>query len=97
VSRLREYRERFVLTQDEVVAAIRKRALARGDVAPGLDRPALSKGHKRPGPYYQTLYCEVYGATPAELGIAWIFIVVAPWHSQACTPGAHERVRSRAG
>lgn len=71
MSRLREYRERFALTQDEVVAAIRKRALARGDVAPGLDRPALSKhenGHKRPGPYYQQLYCEIYGATPAALG-----------------------------
>jgi hypothetical protein len=25
-------------------------------------------GHKRPGPYYQALYCEVYGTTPAELG-----------------------------
>jgi hypothetical protein len=51
---------------------IHERAIERGDIAvPGLDRNALSKhenGHKRPGPYYRTLYCEVYGATPAALG-----------------------------
>ena len=72
MSRLKEYRERYGLTQDEAVAAIQRHALARGDkVTPGLDQCALSRhenGHKRPGPYYQTLYCEVYGATPAELG-----------------------------
>jgi hypothetical protein len=72
VSGLREYRERCGLTQVEAVAKIHERAIERGDIAvPGLDRNALSKhenGHKRPGPYYRTLYCEVYGATPAELG-----------------------------
>lgn len=69
---LKEYRKRYRLTQAELVAEIRKRALARGDtVVPGLDQVALSRhenGHKRPSPYYQQLYCEVYGATPAELG-----------------------------
>lgn len=70
--RLKEYRERYGLTQAEMVAEIHKRAQARGDaVVPGLDQTALSRhenGHKRPSPYYQALYCEVYGATPAELG-----------------------------
>jgi transcriptional regulator with XRE-family HTH domain len=72
VNRLREYRERYGLTQDEAVAAIHRRALERGDpVVPGLDQTALSRhenGHKRPTPYYQALYCEVYGASPVELG-----------------------------
>jgi tetratricopeptide (TPR) repeat protein len=72
VTHLREYRERYGLTQDEVIDEVRKRARARGDrVVPGLDQPALSKhenGHKQPGPYYRALYCEVFGATPAELG-----------------------------
>jgi hypothetical protein len=72
MSRLREYRERYGLTQEEAVAAIQRHALARGDkVMPGLDQCGISRhenGHKRPGPYYQQLYCEVYGATPVELG-----------------------------
>jgi transcriptional regulator with XRE-family HTH domain len=70
--KLKEYRLRRGLTQTEAAEAIRQRALARGDgVVPGLDRSALSRherGVKRPTPYYRTLYCEVYGATPAELG-----------------------------
>jgi transcriptional regulator with XRE-family HTH domain len=74
VNRLREYRERYGLTQDEAVAAIHRRALERGDpVVPGLDQTALSRhenGHKRPTPYYQALYCEVYGASPVELGFS---------------------------
>ena len=72
MNRLREYRERYGLTQSEAVDAIHRHALARGDrVIPGLDQCALSRhenGHKRPNPYYQALYCEVYGATPAQLG-----------------------------
>jgi hypothetical protein len=72
VNRLREYRERYGLTQDEAVAVIHRRAIERGDpVIPGLDQTALSRhenGHKRPTPYYQVLYCEVYGASPVELG-----------------------------
>lgn len=72
MSRLKEYRERYGLTQAEAVAEVCKRARARGDtVIPGLDQTALSRhenGHKRPSPYYQQLYCEVYGATPAGLG-----------------------------
>lgn len=72
MSRLKEYRERYGLTQDEAVAAIHRHALARGDkVIPGLDQCAISRhenGHKRPSPYYQQLYCEVYGATPVDLG-----------------------------
>lgn len=54
------------------MAAVKKRARARGDaVEPGLDQTAVCKhenGQKRPGPYYQTLYCEVYGVTAAKLG-----------------------------
>ena len=69
---LKDYRQHHGLTQEEVVAEVRKRALARGDsVVPGLNQCAVSRhenGHKRPGPYYQALYCEVYGATPAQLG-----------------------------
>jgi len=69
---LKEHRRRYGLTQEEVVAEVRKRALARGDgVIPGLNQCTVSRhenGHKRPGPYYQALYCEVYGATPFELG-----------------------------
>jgi transcriptional regulator with XRE-family HTH domain len=90
MSRLKEYRERYGLTQDDAVMAIQRRALARGDkLIPGLDQCALSRhenGHKRPGPYYQTLYCEVYGATPAELG----FRLALPGES-----GDHEDVDRR--
>lgn len=68
---LKAYRLRHGLTQDEVVEEIRQRAVARGDIIPGLDRVALSKHEndiKAPGPYYRSLYCEIYGATPAQLG-----------------------------
>jgi transcriptional regulator with XRE-family HTH domain len=78
VNRLREYRERYGWSQEEVIAEIHRRALQRGDpVAPGLDQPALSRhenGRKRPGPRNRDLYCLVYGATPAELG----FLVALP-------------------
>jgi len=78
VNRLREYRERYGWSQEELVAEIHRRAVQRGDpVAPGLDQPALSRhenGHKRPGPRNRDLYCLVYGATPAELG----FVVALP-------------------
>jgi transcriptional regulator with XRE-family HTH domain len=71
-SRLREYRERYGLTQADVVAEVQKLAIGRGDIAvPGLDQSAISRhenNHKRPTPYYQALYCDVYGASPAELG-----------------------------
>src|SRR3954451_24024378 len=79
---LREHRERFGLTQADVIAEVRRLALARGDRGvPGVDQPALSKhenGQKRPGPYYQALYCEVYGATPADLG----FRVALPYETR---------------
>ena len=68
---LKAYRLRRGLTQTQVVAEIYKRAVARGDEKPGLDPCAVSRhenGHKRPSAYYQKLYCEVYEATPAELG-----------------------------
>jgi transcriptional regulator with XRE-family HTH domain len=72
VNRLREYRERYGWTQAEVVAEIHRRAVQRGDpVVPGLDQAALSKhenGHKWPGPRNRALYCDLYGADPAELG-----------------------------
>ena len=72
MNHLREYRERYGLTQLEAVDAIHMHVVARGDrVIPGLDQCALSRhenGHKQPGPYYRELYCEVYGATPAALG-----------------------------
>jgi transcriptional regulator with XRE-family HTH domain len=72
VNRLREYRERYGWSQEEVVAEVHRRAAERGDpVAPGLDQPALSRhenGHKRPGPRNRALYCELYGADAAELG-----------------------------
>ena len=78
MNRLREYRERYGWSQEELVAEIHRRAVQRGDpVAPGLDQPALSRhenGHKRPGPRNRDLYCLVYGATPAELG----FVVALP-------------------
>jgi transcriptional regulator with XRE-family HTH domain len=68
---LKAYRLRRGLTQTQVVAEIYKRAVARGDGKPGLDPCAVSRhenGHKRPGPYYQRLYCEIYEASPDELG-----------------------------
>lgn len=68
--KLKAYRLHLGLTQTEVVAEIYKRAVARGE-KPGLDPCAVSRhenGHKRPSLYYQALYCEVYRATPAELG-----------------------------
>jgi transcriptional regulator with XRE-family HTH domain len=72
MNRLREYREHYGWSQQELIAEIRRCALERGDpVAPGLDQPALSRhecGVKRPGPRNRELYCLVYGATPAELG-----------------------------
>ncbi|MGI9099834.1 MAG: hypothetical protein ACR2H2_15315, partial [Solirubrobacteraceae bacterium] len=40
---LKDYRQHHGLTQEEVVAEVRKRALARGDsVVPGLNRVRLS-------------------------------------------------------
>ncbi len=74
---LRAYRLHHGLTQTQVVAEIYKRAVARGDKKPGLDPCAVSRhenGNKRPSPYYQKLYCEVYEASPAELG----FLPVRP-------------------
>src|SRR4051812_8013674 len=68
---LKAYRIRRGLTQTQVVAEIYKRAVGRGDEEPGLDPCAVSRhenGHKRPSAYYQKLYCEVYEASPAELG-----------------------------
>ena len=68
---LKAYRLRRGLTQAQVVAEIYSRAVARGDGKPGLDPCAVSRhenGHKRPSPYYQKLYCEVYEASLAELG-----------------------------
>lgn len=71
-NRLREYRARYRLTQAEVAAEVQTHAMQRGDaVVPGLDRTAVSRhenGDKRPSPYYQELYCEIYGATRADLG-----------------------------
>lgn len=70
--KLREYRERRGLTQAQVVAEIHKRAVARGDVQPGLCPCAVSRhenGRKRPSLYYQAWYCELSGATPVELGL----------------------------
>lgn len=70
-NRLREYREGRGFTQPQAVAAIKKRAKERGDIEPGLDRTALcrhERGHRRPSLYYQALYCEVYRASPVQLG-----------------------------
>jgi transcriptional regulator with XRE-family HTH domain len=72
VNRLREYRQRYGLTQEEAAREILRRAVERGDpVLPALDQPALSRhenGHTRPGPRARALYCDLFGATPAELG-----------------------------
>jgi hypothetical protein len=68
---LKAYRLRRGMTQVEVVAEIHKRAVARGDVQPGLCPCAVSRhenGHKHPSLYYQAWYCELYGANPVELG-----------------------------
>ena len=68
---LKAYRLDRGMTQAQVVAKIHKRAVARGDVQPGLCPVAVSRhenGHKTPSLYYQALYCEVYRATPVELG-----------------------------
>jgi transcriptional regulator with XRE-family HTH domain len=72
VNRLREYRQRYGWTQADVVAEIARRASERGDpIVPGLDQAAISRhenGHKRPCPRNRALYCDLYGADPAELG-----------------------------
>lgn len=90
MTRLREYRSRYGLTQEEVIAEVRRRARERGDaVIPGLDQPTLSRhenGHRRPTPYYQQLYCEIYAASPADLG----FRLALPAES-----GNHEDVNRR--
>jgi hypothetical protein len=78
---LQAYRIRRGLTQTQVVAEIYKRAVGRGDGEPGLDPCAVSRhenGHKRPSPYYQKLYCEVYEASPAELGFISLADVAEP-------------------
>lgn len=88
--RLREYREDRGLTQFEAAAAIQRFARARGDpVEPGLDQTALSRhenGYRRPSLYYQALYCEFYGVSPAQLG----FRVALPGEN-----GHHEDVDRR--
>jgi hypothetical protein len=40
-------------------------------VLPALDQPSVSRhesGHTRPGPRARALYCDLFGATPADLG-----------------------------
>lgn len=70
--RLRGYRERFGLTQAALAEALAKLSreldgkLSR-DPGERLVR-AWERGEKRPGPYWQALLCELYAATPAQLG-----------------------------
>lgn len=75
--RLREFREHYGWTQPQIVDALKRlareldAAAGRDHVEPGIDQPTLSRhetGRKRPSPYYQALYCELYAASPAELG-----------------------------
>jgi hypothetical protein len=68
---LKAYREDRGLTQTQVVDEIYRRAVARGDKPPGLCPAAVSRhenGHKRPSLYYQAWYCDIYRATPEQLG-----------------------------
>jgi hypothetical protein len=70
--RLREHRKRFGLTQVGLAEALtdlsreRDGALCR-DPGERLVR-AWERGEKRPGPYWQRLLCELYGAAPHRLG-----------------------------
>jgi hypothetical protein len=68
---LREHRKRFGLTQDALAGElIALSARLYGVPAAANDRlvRAWERSEKRPGPSYQRLLCEVFGATPAELG-----------------------------
>ena len=87
--KLKVYRENRGLTQTQVVDEIYRRAVARGDKPPGLCPVAVSRhenGHKRPSLYYQAWYCDIYRATPEQLG----FRVALPGEN-----GHHEDVDRR--
>lgn len=71
--RLREFRERRGLTQQEVAEELTKLAWSRDRQRVGVNADMVSKwerGEKRPSRMYRDLYCLLFRATPAELSLA---------------------------
>ncbi len=71
--RLREFRERRGLTQQEVADELTKLAWSRDHQRVGVNADMVSKwerGEKRPSRMYRELYCLLFRVTSAELGLA---------------------------
>src|SRR5690348_12664653 len=70
--RLREFRERRGLTQQEVAEELTKLAWSRDHQRVGVNADMVSKwerGEKRPSRMYRDLYCLLFRVTSAELGL----------------------------
>jgi len=72
-SRLRDYRESRGLTQQQVVDELARLAWLRDGQRVGVNADMVSKwerGYKHPSPLYRDLFCMLFRATAAELGLA---------------------------
>lgn len=70
--RLRDYRERRGLTQQQVAEELMRLAWLRNGQRVGVNADMVSKwerGEKRPSPMYRDLCCVLFRATAAELGL----------------------------
>jgi hypothetical protein len=73
VTPLRARRERLGWTKTQLDARLRRAAKARGETLPqpsslGRQVSRWENGHAPVGEFYQRLFCDVYGCSPAELG-----------------------------
>ena len=71
-NRLREYRQRLGLTQDEAAEALGTIAWDRLHQQIGVDASMISKwerGEKRPRRFYRELLCALYGADEYQLAL----------------------------
>lgn len=70
--RLRDYRERRGLTQQQVADELMRLAWLRHGKRVGVNADMVSKwerGDKRPSPLYRDLFCMLFRAAPTELGL----------------------------
>lgn len=90
--RLRDFRERRDLTQQQVADELVRLAWLRDGRRVGVNADMVSKwerGDKRPSPMYRDLYCMLFRATAAELGLARTSLLDTATHA-SCAPGTEE-------
>lgn len=69
-NRLREYRLRYELTEEQVAEQVIRLAEIHGISSVGINASTVSRhetGRQRPRPHYRRLYCLLYDTTEAEL------------------------------